>query len=569
MGGIFHRYTVGDRDTTKLIFDIIAEILHQAINEGDLNRNDAKVIYEEMEANIGVINDDLYNFLRQGDTTTENELVEFCGKEINKFINAIKRSVQNSNNNRGRQSAGFSRNTYNGNGLKLTDRRGGSSRIFGLAGGGDDKYNQDPDEVESRKTSRLASEASNRSRERERQIGVGRVRDNTSVEPPIEIPKPKAVQPGVMLSEDYACVESLSATECTIQVTPHDAGTAENMLYEEMEHGAILADGAISIDFREIEINCPFMSVTNVINMLRWSDSMMFNPEAYCHIVHFPKLSFAPMPRMGDQLLEAGHAIKKLYMENNGRNTPDILADMSAALNQCNPTVRTVIQARLLKRWNTVAKCLFPIPEAPNDYLAATSWEHLMRFFSINSSSTAITDPILQSIKTKVDGFIKMCGKEYSSAVSGVMNHCLASLYDDEYGFLDLRKKNLEYLTSWDACPICVDKKYRPRDLGKMTDDQKKALGGMFHQDYICFTERMSFMVTNLKLDDMLVHPTVNHILAGDIPSGQVLKSLSINKDYHHLLYSIPQIGATPQYVAHVGASMNRALQMVRLQDSY
>lgn len=568
MGGLFQRYVVGDRDTTKLIFDIIAEILQQAINGNEISRVDAGVIYDEMEANVGVVNDDLFGFLRQGDSATENELIEFCGKEINKFINAIQRTLSG-RNNRSRQTTGLGRNSYTGDRLKLNDRRGGSSQVFGLAGGVGNGYDDAPEEIESRKTSRLAAAASNRSRERERQIGMGRVRNNTSVEPPIEIPKPKAVQPGVMLSDDFACVESISATECAIQLTQHDTGAAENMLYDEVEHATILADGAISIDFRELEINTPFMSVGNVINMLRWSDAMMFNPEAYCHVVHFPKLSFAPFPKMGEQLLEAGHVIKKIYTESTGRNNADILAEMAAALNQCNPTVRTVIQARLLKRWNTVAKCLFPIPEAPNDYLAATSWEHLMRFFSINSSSTAITDPTLQTIKTKVDGFVKMCGKEYASAVNGVMGECLTSLYDADYGFLNLRNKNLEYLTSWDACPICVEKKYRPRDLSKMTDDQKKALGGMFHQDYICFTEKMSFIVTNLKLDDMLIHPSVNHVLAGDIPSGQVLKSLSINKDYHYLLYSIPQIGATPQYVAHIGASMNRALQMVKLQDNY
>jgi len=561
--GRYREFYLEDRETEDIVIRFIEDIVHSAYTRNKMNRDDRDLIISEVNRRVGTIMKDFSDFLKGDNRATESDIRDFCGREVNYIIDDIERDFKEQERER---DSRYSRRDVGR--LPISTRRTSDRGGFGLASGIRSNRSRNM-ETDNQRTARQATQASERSRQQEREYGQGKVFGNSSVPEPANPAAAKIAPKGTELTGDYAIVGNLGTVTCQLAASMLPATPTSNSLYNETEHGAVLLDNAIAVDVRDLEVNTHFTSATNAINFLKWSDSMLFSPSEYCHVVHFPKIKFAGLSKMGNDLMTAMHALKKQFSEQTKEQSIyDFLAAQSMMLNQLPPMIRTVIQAQVIRRWNTVAKCIFAMPKSPNEFLAADSWEHLLRFFTINESALSSNDPTLEAIKNRCDFFSGMANQAFTQKLHGVMEEVFDDLVGGNNGAINLRKECGEHLAGWEEFPVVIDKKYRAKDMCKMTEEQKEVLFSQFHADNVCLVERMSIIFTNMPLHDLQVHDSINRVTAEDIPVGQLLKSLCDKKDFVQLLYHINSKG-TPEYVAHIAMTMDGALQLVKLKDNY
>lgn len=559
--GRYQEFDIEDRQTEDMILRIIGDLTAEARRQGVMNSNDREIILDEADRRIGSIMRDLRRFMRNEVYATERELVEFAHATTNAIIqDLLHEAPAGDRGGRFRDSRDVGR-------LQMSNgRRSGGSVGFGLSSGIQKATDIDTD---SRRTSRDAATASARSRLEEQEAARGKVFGNSAVPRQADPKKAKIAPKGTELTYGYAIIGSINQAACPLAVSNAATTPTANQLYNEVEHCAVLLDNAIAVDARDIEINTCFTNASAAIEFLRMSDSMLFTASEYCHMVHFPKIKFSPLPKNGKALLEAMNIVKKLYTDRKPESSIfDFLTELSMMMNQMVPLIRTIIQAQVIRRWNTAAKSIFALPKSPDQYLEANTWEHLLRFFTIGESTTVNNDEALQVIKDRVEILSTVGGKSFIQRVHGAVEDAFDYLFGADNGIVDLKVKNGEYLAGWEDFLAVIDKKYRAKDLGKMTPEQKDILFTQFHADNVCIVERMSIVFTNMPLHDLTVHDVINRVTAEDIPVGQLLKSFSQQKDYPQLLYHIDQKGK-PEYIAHMGLTIDHALQLVTIKDSY
>lgn len=569
--GRFQEFEIDSRETEDEILKIIKDICEEAYQRRKLEDEEVDAIIIESENRIGRIIRGFRSYVNGDNYVTLDDMSKYGLVATNKIIEDL---IAENNRGRSRDGRGRDRDNYRD---RDRDRGRGTSRMrfssddrssrrssgFALAGG---SVRDDDPPPKSR--SQIASEASQRQRQEEKEIGQGKVNGNTSTPKAVPAPKlPRNLPKGTEFTDNFAMVGKLG-DECPINVSTLDIPSSISKVYNNLQHNGILVDNAITVDHQEVQLNVAFGNVFNAVNFLKENDSTLFIPDDYCHVVNFPKVTLALIPGLGESLFEASAEIKKfLYDLQKDTDMIERLSGIASILNQVNPKVRSAIMNRVLRRWNVVARSIFCIPENPNEYLEASTWEHLLRFCA-PTSSTSI-DPTIVKIRERLDYFVDKKGKQFSMKLFGVMEDVLADLYLGNNGFLDIRKEHLEYIIGWDELPICIDQRFRPRDILSMDEDQRKSLAAQFMSNYCCMVEDMSVIITNLNVIDMTIHPSNNHIVATDIPTVRVLQLLMEKSTHPHLLYTTSTGGNNLAYVAHCGISMDNGVQLVTLKDSY
>lgn len=566
-------FDLRSREIEDEVIQTIKDICEKAYQKRRMTAADADLIVDEAENSIGRIMNAFDDFANGEDYVDDRDLDEFCLIAVNQIIKALSRETRDRDRgSRAGRDRGRSRGRENPRMRFADDRRddrGGRGSGFAISGGSTRNDERAIKNTPSKTRAQVAEEASKRQRQEEREIGQGKVNNNTSTPRPQPLNKvPQRLPQGIDYNDDYAIVGKLG-DECPIAIGNLDIPPSPSKIYNNLQNLNILVDNAITVNSRELEIHLGFGNVANMINFVRENDHLLFSPDDYCHILHFPKVSLAKIAGLGEELFMAGAEVKKILNDTTKKNAEmmEILSDIAAMLNQVNPKVRSAIMNRVLRRWNVVSRAIFCIPEAPNEYLEAASWEHLLRFCAPTTSTS--TDPVLLKLREKVDYFAERKGKQFGMKLHGVMQDVLNDLYDINNGFIDVRKEHLEYITGWDELPICIDQQYRPRDICKMNEDQRKALAAQFMKNYCCIVEAMTVIVTNLNTTDLTVHPQCNHIAAIDIPTVQVLRNMMNSSTHHNLLYTTTNGGNNLTYIGHCGNSFDSTVQLTTLKDSY
>ena len=405
--------------------------------------------------------------------------------------------------------------------------------------------------------SRLAREGSEDLQQRRYNDGVNRP-NAEHIEAPAK--SNKTDRPGDTVYDTYAIVAGSCGEPLSIVANPAAITETTCNLYKQTNKVNALVGGTVAIQSTKLDVHTPVTTFENAAALVEFDDATIFQPENFCHFFNYHRVAIHRHDGSGEDVLRANTLISAIVSESKG-TVNERLAAIAAKLNEVQVWTRKLFVARVLRRWNTYARCNMVIPSTPDQCLLARNWEQLMSLFP----DAQVVDNDLGNRMEQVLKFYNTT--EYTAYIKDGMDWVLRSVFGGRNGFVDVRNNNLEYVAIDDKVPFVIDRKYRARELYKMNADQQKQLGAMFTKDWFCSVDQATAVITNLSLSEVMPHPRINCISTTDSPIVQILRSSMKKSHRAYPVFSYDKSTGKIDYTCHAGLLPTGDVMMVKLQE--
>ena len=516
--------------------------------------NSRDLVYEMTDIIRDRVRDDYIRLSEVVDWTRRDKSREILADA--KYI--LEKEYDEARHDRDRGYRGRDRDSRSRNSSSRVSARNLEVPRIGLSGARRGDTSRDtPYERSDDRRSRLAREGSEDLQQRRYNDGVNR-------------PNPERVEaaaksnktdlPGDTVFDTYAIVAGDGGEPLSIVADPAAITETTCNLYKQSNKTNALVGGTVAIQSTKLDIHTPVTALENAAALVEFDDATIFQPENFCHFFNYHRVSIHRHDGSGEDVLRANNLISAIVSDSKGPIN-ERLAAIAAKLNEVQVWTRKLFVARVLRRWNTYARCNMVIPSSPDQCLLARNWEQLMSLFP----DAQIVDNDLGERMAQVLKFYNTA--QYTTYIKDGMDWVLRSVFGGRNGFIDVRNNNLEYVALDDKVPFVIDRKYRARELYKMNADQQKQLGAMFTKDWFCSVDQATAVVTNLDLSDVMPHSRINCVSATDSPIVQILRSSMKKPRRVYPVFNYDKSTGKIDYTCHAGLLPTGDVMLVRLQE--
>lgn len=500
----------------------------------------------------------------------ESEISDWANRIMRDFYNEVDNVLEEAErrdrrrDDRYRSSYDRGRSDYRGS--RVSYRPGTVGRDTGsvLIGPGARRSNQEYRDDARRETpeerrSRLAKEGSVREREKDHRQATNQP------EPTCEIPKEKDIttEQGITYTDHYAIIGNRdNEKSVVVDISPVSVTQpTNNSLYSVEKRENVVLNKSSIVDTRIFYAKCPMRSIRDVWNMIKYNDSSIMNAAHWCHHILYYRVNVYNTPGIGETVVDVMNKVRMVVEDK--QSEPQIkLLNISVVLNEYPEEIRAIFAAKLLRNWNALAMTCFADPAKPNTYLAAATLDQLRSFYP---DAAGNNDPATQA---KLASLMSASKYKYQDRLNAAVRYAIAMTFEKKNGFVNMQDLNkLPYLAVFDSLPFVINKNKRPRDLGSMTEDEKKELAAAFTKDWVCTVDGQAAIITNMSAREYTTSKNVTCISATDLPIPQYFRA-TLDQGKSYLLYKTdPDAKDYIKYLGHLGLASDDDVMLVKHRE--
>lgn len=554
------------RDFEDAIFYFMKEEINHDYAERAFDRDFREVALSVMDRSLNEIANQCADTFRSR-YVYESEIADWVNRIMRDFYREIDNLLAEADERNRRRDNRYNRGSNNYRGSRVSYRPGSVGRDGGsiLIGPGARAANREYQDDARRETieerrARLAQEGSRREREKDKCQAMNQPEPKYN-----EVPKESntMTEQGITYTDHYAIIGNQdNEKNITIDISPVSVTQpTNNSLYSVEKRENVVINKTSIVDTRTFYVKCPMRSIRDVWNMIKYDDPSIMNAAHWCHHILYYRINVYNTPGMGEIIVDAMNKIKTVSEDK--QYEPQIkLLNISVVLNEYPEDIRAIFAAKLLRNWNALAMTCFADPAKPNVYLAASTLDQLRSFYP---DAAGNNDPATQA---KLASLMASSKYKYKDRLDEAVRYALAMTFEKKNGFVNMNDlTKLPYISVFDSLPFVINKNKRPRDLGSMTEDEKKELAAAFTKDWVCTVDGQAAIITNMSAKEYTTHKNVTCIAATDLPIPQYFRA-TLQQGRSYLLYKTdPDAKDYIKYLGHLGLATDEDVMLVKHRE--